>query len=156
MIEDIATVIKVDGENVVVESVRKSACSGCGAKDGCGTNVLATLFDKTSENPRLTLKNTVGAKEGEKVVIGVDERVVIKSSFFVYIVPVLSMIFFASIGVIIAKHIGLTSDNSSMILGIFGLLLGFGWLFLYSKRLATEKQYQPVLLRIKHDCEKDG
>ncbi len=154
MIEDIATVIEVNGENVVVESVRKSACSGCGAKSGCGTNVLATLFDKTSENPRLTLKNTVGAKEGEKVVIGVDERVVIKSSFFVYIVPVLSMIFFAAIGIVIAEDIGLTSDNSSMILGVFGLLLGFGWLFLYSKKLATEKQYQPIILRIKQGCEK--
>ncbi len=156
MIEDVATVIEVQGENVVIESVRKSSCSSCGAGSACGTNVLATLFDQTSQNPRLTLSNTIGAKVGDKVIIGIDEKIVIKSSFFVYIVPVLSMILFAVIGLLVGDAVGLDKESASSILGIIGLFLGFAWLYYYSKRLATEKQYKPVLLRIDNslpECE---
>ncbi|THB72400.1 MAG: hypothetical protein D6B28_05510 [Gammaproteobacteria bacterium] len=156
MIEDVATVVAEKGEDVVIESIRKSSCSSCGAGSACGTNVLATLFDQNSRNPRLTLKNTVGAKVGDKVIVGIDEKIVIKSSFFVYIVPVLSMILFAAIGLVAGDYIGMESDAASSILGLVGLLLGFGWLYYYSKKLATEKQYKPVILRVDNthpDCE---
>lgn len=159
MIEDVATVIKEQGDDVVIESIRKSSCSGCGAGNACGTNVLATLFDKTSQNPQLTLQNTVGAKVGDKVIVGIDEKIVIKSSFFVYIVPVLSMIFFAAVGLFVGDYIGISNDSASSILGIIGLFLGFAWLYYYSKKLATEKQYKPVLLRVDNsqpDCESKG
>ncbi len=159
MIEDVATVIKEDGENVVIESIRKSSCSSCGAGSACGTNVLATLFDQTSQNPQLTLKNTIGAKVGDKVIVGIDEKIVIKSSFFVYIVPVLSMIFFAAIGLVVGEYVGMDKDSASSIFGLVGLFLGFAWLYYFSKKLATEKQYKPVLLRVDNshpDCQSKG
>ncbi len=159
MIEDVATVVEEDGGKVVIESIRKSSCSNCGAGSACGTNVLATLFDQNSQNPRMTLENTVGAKVGDRVIVGIDEKIVFKSSFFVYVVPVLSMILFAAVGLLLSDFIGLKSDLVSSVMGIAGLVLGFVWLYFYSKKLATEKQYKPVLLCVDNnhpDCVQES
>ena len=94
MIEEIARVLAVENDSVVVEVKKTSGCGSCHAKGACGTSSLADLFNFKS--PALTVKNTLNAKVGDSVLLALPEQTLLAGSFLLYIVPLVTMMLMAA------------------------------------------------------------
>jgi len=96
MIEEHAVVVEIDRDYAEVESKGASGCCGCGSASTCGTGLLASMF-----RPRpghLRVLNTVGAKTGDVVVIGLDRMAMVIASLMTYLAPLLMLIVGAVVG----------------------------------------------------------
>lgn len=142
-----ADVLRVDGEIAWIDPERRSTCSGCSAKNGCGTGTLAKVLG----NRRVEMRaiNHIGAKPGDRVVVGVAGAALLRGSVAVYVVPLLLFFALALFGQHMAANLQARSPEFWTILSaFFGLSLGFLWVRLFSKRIRLDARYQPVLLRI--------
>lgn len=145
MIEQVATIVAVEGEVVWVETRRNSACGACARNQGCGAGTLAKAFGFAS--PRLRVVASQEARVGDRVVIGIDEGALVRGSFAAYVVPILFMLAFALLGETAAPG----SDLLTLVLGALGLGAGLLWLRRYSRRAAGDASFQPVILRKDRD-----
>ncbi len=148
MIEQTATVLRVEDNNVLVEVRRQSACGSCSAKAGCGKSLLDNVFK--IEPLRVSILNTLGARENDDVIIGLNEAIFIQASFYLYIFPLLSMLFFS-----IIANAWLADSNSAtelfvILAGIAGLYFG-GFLSrvtLKRKQVSQNKFFEPILIKV--------
>jgi len=127
----------VEGESAYVTTERETGCSGCQSKKGCGTATLAQLFSPNSKVP-IEIVNHLNAKEGDEVVLSMDQSHLIKHSLMAYGVPLLGLF---SLGLLGQWLVGLTQfhhlqDVAAIVSGAAGL--AFGWLI-------TRQFYQPAL-----------
>ncbi|MCG8099393.1 MAG: SoxR reducing system RseC family protein, partial [Candidatus Thiodiazotropha taylori] len=90
MIEETAMVVRIDGEYAFVETQKRAACGSCESQGSCSTTVLAGLFKRRYNY--LKVANTVLAKPGEQVIIGLQEQALVKLSMLAYLLPLISMI----------------------------------------------------------------
>ena len=93
MIEQNATVVAVEGDAAWVETQRQSACGACAMNKGCGAGLFAKAFGFASLKLRVVA--TQGVAVGDQVMIGIDERALVRGSFAAYMVPILFMLGFA-------------------------------------------------------------
>lgn len=144
MIEESAHVIRIEGEHAWVETQRKSVCGSCSANKGCGTSVLGKVLGQRRSYVRVL--NPVGAKLGEEVIVGLGERAFVTGSLAVYAIPLLALL----LGAVAGEWLGNRyewGDIASVIGGLSGLAGGFGWLWLFARRVGGDRRYQPVILR---------
>jgi sigma-E factor negative regulatory protein RseC len=160
MIEQNATVVAVESNAAWVETQRHSACGACAMNKGCGAGMFAKAFGFKS--PQLRVVDTQGIAVGDQVVIGIDERALVRGSFAAYMVPILFMLGFAMLGeTFFAEWLAVQSDGLTLSLGIAGLIVGLLWLRRYSRRVGSDSRYQPVILHkgdtyLSSACEKSG
>ena len=147
MIEQIATVVELEGDAVWVETQRHSACGVCAMNKGCGAGLLAKAFRFSS--PRLKVKHTQDIKVGDRVVIGVDEQVLVRGSFAAYIVPILFMLGFAMLGESLLPEVltSISSDVIGALSGMIGLAAGLMWLKHHSQSIGDDRRYHPLILK---------
>ena len=120
MIEEYAVITKRLDDHVMLEIERRTACGLCGQKRGCGNATWGKLLGH--ESHEFPADNAIGANVGDSVVVGIDERIVLRSALYLYVIPLLTMLAAA----VLAE---LLFDNQFyVILGAAsGLLLGFAW-----------------------------
>lgn len=83
--ESEALVRSVAGEFAVVEvEALPSACGKCGEKGGCGKSQAAPR--------RYAVRNTVGARVGDRVILSVPEGAVLKAALLSYLMPLVFVI----------------------------------------------------------------
>jgi len=142
MIETEAVVVKIEYAVAYVQAERKSNCSSCG-ENHCGTSALANFFGH--KTPLYRASNDIGAKVGDRVVVGLDESALFKGTLLLYLFPLLLL--FA--GAVAGSALAVTAevkDGYSVAGAFIGLAAGFlGLKFLSSKR-GMSKQFQPVIL----------
>ncbi len=90
MIEEKAIVLSSADGVAQVETRRAATCGGCSAQAGCGAAMLSKVFG--SKRTRLRVLNPVDAKPGDSVVVGFDEKMLVKASLTLYMLPLLSLI----------------------------------------------------------------
>lgn len=144
MIEEFAVVTQRVNENVTLEIERRTACGLCGQKRGCGNATWGKLLGhKASE---FSAKNAIDANVGDSVVVGIEERAVLSSVFYLYIVPLLTML----IGAVLADTL-LDNEFYVILAASLGLILGFAWvkghLVGYGRVKKSDAKYQAVVLR---------
>lgn len=128
---------KVEDGMAYVSTQRETGCSGCQTQKSCGTSVLAQLFSPKSTAP-IQVINTLEAKEGDEVILSMDESQLIKHSLMGYGLPLLGLF----IGAILFKAVIASffqmplEDGVAIVGGVVGLLLGWG---------ITKKYYRPQL-----------
>ena len=147
MIEQIATVVELEGDAVWVETQRHSACGACARNKGCGAGLFAKAFRFSS--PRLKVQHTQAIEVGDRVVIGVDEQALVRGSFAAYIMPILFMLGFGMLGERLFADV-LTSvapDVIGLMAGMAGLAAGLMWLRRYSQSIGDDRRYQPLILQ---------
>ena len=144
MIEESAHVISVEGDNAWVETERRSSCGSCSAK-GCGTGALSKVLG--AKKQQMKVRNPVGAKAGDVVVLGIEEGVLLKGSLMVYILPLLLMLAGGLFGEALAPQWGSGTEGASLLFGLLGLLLGFFLLRGYNRRCAGDSRFTAVILR---------
>ena len=87
MITENAIVVSIVNDQTWIETQRKSACGQCSASKGCGTSVLSKVIG----NKLSTMKaiNNINAKVGDEVVVGLNEKSLLKGAFMTYFMPLL-------------------------------------------------------------------
>lgn len=142
MIETEAVVVKIEHAVAYVQAERKSNCGSC-SESSCGTSVLANFFGQRT--PLYRASNEVGAKVGDRVVVGMDESALFKGTLLLYLFPLLLLF----VGAVAGSALAVTADlkDGYSVAGAFiGLLAGFIGLKLLSAKMGLGKQFQPVIL----------
>jgi sigma-E factor negative regulatory protein RseC len=140
MIEEQARVVAVADGSAWVEVRRRSACGSCSAAGGCGTGALAGLLGERAQ--RLQVRDDLGLRVGEQVVIGIPDAALTRASLAAYLLPLLALIAAA----LLAEAAG-AGEGTTALAGLLGLGAGL-WLAgrLTGGPLGRER-YRPRLLR---------
>jgi sigma-E factor negative regulatory protein RseC len=140
MIEETATVVRLEQGSAWVSIKTRSACGHCGSSSDCGTAMVAQLFGE-KEN-LLRLDNSLDVEVGEQVVIGVPNTMLLKASILAYMLPLIALIVMVGMG----RWMGL-GDDFSTALGFIGLGLGLWVTNRITGGATGRKAYCPVMLR---------
>ncbi len=119
MIEERARVVEVRGDVAEIVAEPAASCGGCAAKGGCGTSLLAAWLPQR----RLTfrLRNEIGAKSGDTVIVGLDESLLQRSSLLLYAAPLLGLLAGAILGERLFLRLGLPTELGAVLSGLLGL-----------------------------------
>ncbi len=129
MIEEQGRVVTVESEYVWVETTRRSSCSSCNARQGCGQH-LSEKYKSDAYFSYIKASSRWILKEGDHVVVGIPEGSLLKASFLIYLFPlILSMV-----GLWLSSLAGL-SDLWLVLTSGLSLLCGF-----FVVRMAGEKR----------------
>lgn len=91
MSESDGVVISVDGDMALIQVTPvASSCGKCGDKGGCGKSQAAPS--------RYTVRNRIGARPGDAVIVAVPEGAVLKAAMLAYLLPLLFVFVGAAIG----------------------------------------------------------
>ena len=120
MIEEFAVITRRFDDHVMLEIERRTACGLCGQKRGCGNATWGRLLGHDSHE--FAAENEIDANVGDSVVVGIDERVVLSSAFYLYVVPLLTML----VGAVLADVL-LNNQFYVILASAVGLLAGFAW-----------------------------
>lgn len=124
----------VDG-SVRIRFQRSSACARCGA--------CLTVGDCEME---ITLPNTVGVKEGDRVAVDLSPKRLVQASLLAYAVPLVLLIG----GVLLGSRY---ADWAGLVLGVFACGIGYLILRVVDRRSAKKRSFQPRIERILEDWE---
>ncbi len=136
------TVTKLDSTATYVKTTKTSACESCAAKDSCHTL-------GGGKEMEVEVINTIGAKEGDEVVMSLETSSLIKASFLIYVFPILCMIAGAVIGQEIVPNYNLSAAVWSLVLGFLFFFLAFLIVRLMGNKLSEKEKYRPKIIRIR-------
>lgn len=140
MITETGKVVGLKGDGVWVQTIRTSACQSCAARNGCGQKVLAAA--SAGRANQILVANSVNARVGDEVTIGIDERALLGASILVYAVPLILMVLASILG----HQLSGGSDGVAMLAAVAGLALGF---FAGRKlQFAAGGECEPRLVRV--------
>ena len=145
MINETGTVIKLKTADIAIVLCQKnSACAHCSAEGVCNPG-------DTGQARSVEAYNSVGAQVGDQVRLSVSTRSFLRSSFLLYIVPLIALIIGAFIGQEIAPSFenGLDANALSAIMGTGLMALSF-LVIRMSNKLLSKKDYMPQITAIAH------
>ncbi|MBT3513585.1 SoxR reducing system RseC family protein [Methylophilaceae bacterium] len=119
MIEEQAVVIFKEDDQVSVEIMRTKPCGLCGKTQGCGNSIWGKIF--SHKRNMLSIKNNIGVKVGDRVMLTIEENYLLRSSLLLYGLPLL----FLFIGMVFMDTITQKNSDLWVLVGaIFGMLSG--------------------------------
>nr|WP_113865951.1 SoxR-reducing system protein RseC [Brenneria salicis]NMN90838.1 RseC/MucC-like positive regulator of sigma(E) [Brenneria salicis ATCC 15712 = DSM 30166]RBP63562.1 RseC/MucC-like positive regulator of sigma(E) [Brenneria salicis ATCC 15712 = DSM 30166]RLM30981.1 SoxR reducing system protein RseC [Brenneria salicis ATCC 15712 = DSM 30166] len=141
MIKEWATVVSWQNGIAVVRCEQSSGCGSCKSRSTCGTGLLNQLG--ASADHLLTVSCGQPLEIGQRIELGIAEASLLRSAVVVYFLPLLGLLFGASL-----FQMFFASDLSAM----FGAFVGGGMAFvsvkLWAKRLGKNNRYEPLILQI--------
>ena len=146
MITEQAIVVSANKSETWIETQRKSSCGQCSANKGCGTSVLSKILG----NKFSTMKaiNKIDAKVGDNVIVALNESALLKGAFMAYIVPLLFIFVFALLGQLLVSLMSLPDYELFIIaFSLLGFILGLKQLKRFSKSIANDEDFQPVIIK---------
>jgi sigma-E factor negative regulatory protein RseC len=151
MIEERAVILTLDNvsgnnfnQTATLEIERKTACGLCGQTRGCGNSIWGKLF--AHQSTAFKAQNSINAKVGDSVIVGINEKALLKSAMLLYLLPLATML----IGAILAKQF-IATELSAMLGAAAGLGLGFLWVKGHTLSSSYFRLQQPVILRLATD-----
>jgi sigma-E factor negative regulatory protein RseC len=148
MLEEHAIVLSINPNShnlsdsiAVLEIQRKTACGLCGKTRGCGNSIWGKLFAHQSTS--FKAQNPIKAEVGDSVVVGINERALLKSALLLYIAPLVTMM----IGAIL-MNVLMHNNAGSMLGSLIGLIIGFVWVKGHTTASRYFLEQQPVILRL--------
>ncbi len=145
MIEERAVILSLDNQfndsTATLEIERKTACGLCGQTRGCGNSIWGKLF--AHQSTAFKAQNHINAKVGDSVIVGINEKALLKSALLLYILPLATML----IGAILATQFKHT-DASAILGAAMGLVLGLFWVKGHTMSSSYFSLQQPVILRL--------
>lgn len=151
MLEETATVVEAAEGRAMVMAERKSSCGHCSANQTCGTSVLSNYVGKRSMG--MWVIDPVGVKAGEQVIIRLQEGGLLLGSLTVYLLPLVLMIGFAMLGEGLAGNLGWNHEASAIGFSGLGILISYGWLRRFNRRIANSDLYRPVIVKRVSDTQ---
>ena len=145
MIEERARVIAVENDQLLLEAQTRSTCTGCAARQGCGTSVLSRWVGRRFT--RFQAPNTVNARVGDEVVVGLAEEAMLHGSLLVYLMPLLAMI----VAAVLADSLVAADAAARELLVLIWAVAGFASMLFVSRLILSSKRRRsrltPVVLR---------
>lgn len=93
MIEELAIVVKVKNQQVWVNPQISSGCGACVQKTSCTSSIVGQFF-----KPRIIeVDSRFPLSVGDKVMVTIDESLLLNASLLLYLFPLLAMLFGAGI-----------------------------------------------------------
>lgn len=141
MLTEPGIVVAVASDALWVETIQQSTCSTCAAQKGCGQKLLSKMGTSSTQ-----LKVSLEAHDpkvyqvGDSVTVAIAAETVLKSSLFIYFLPLLMMFAFAGFA-----HTFIHNEIASVVLGILGLLMGGVVIRYHSYLIKGNTYFQPVL-----------
>ena len=111
MLEEEGIVKSVVGNKAIILTERRGDCATCSAAKAC----LVKADDGETLSQAL---NPVGASVGDRVKIVLAERVLLKSSFYLYLVPAVGLMAGCVLGNYLGKYYGWDKNLASILTGI--------------------------------------
>lgn len=146
MIEERGRVTAVGRGLAEVECERRSACGSCSVNGACGTSLLERFFGR---KPRiLSVRNPIGAKPGETVVVGISEGALLQAAFMAYLLPLVTMLGAAAGSAWLADELlPAWSEGLSLLGALVGLVVGLCWAGGLGARHSGDTRFEAVILR---------
>ncbi|WP_320824571.1 SoxR reducing system RseC family protein [Reinekea sp.] len=126
MIIEQGTVVAVNGNWLVVEVLRTSACGACSARQGCGQAIMSEWGDAQTQQQKnhFSVPAARGAEVGARVDLGMTPDTLSLVAILVYLVPLLN----AFLGLTLAVWLGFSEPIQLFFLaaslGLSYLVLG--------------------------------
>jgi sigma-E factor negative regulatory protein RseC len=143
MIEELAVVVKIENQQVWVESGPNNACGGCQQKASCTANALGSVLKKKS----VPVDSGIQLKTGDEVIIAIDESLLLRASLLLYLLPLIALFTGAAIADWLLADNALYADlwiAGSALLGFLLIL----WLINKAQSLLILNYYaRPVVVR---------
>jgi sigma-E factor negative regulatory protein RseC len=136
VIEASAHVVSVHGDRARVVIERQTACGGCAGKTGCGTRFLAEWLPQRQLS--FDLDNRIGARVGERVVVGIDEARFQRYAVMLYALPVFGLLAGAVFGQTLFPFLGLSAELGSVLAGLLGVAAALSWVWRRSRGVKTD------------------
>ena len=132
MIEEQGRVVTAKEGVVWIETLRNSTCTSCSARQGCGQH-LSEKYKTSSVFAYIMATSEWSLSEGDRVIVGIPERSLIKASVLVYLLPLVTMM--TGLWLSSAASAG---DAVTLLATAAGLLLGF----IPARRFGHKKGYK--------------
>ena len=116
MIEEEATVSRVNNYQVWVKTLKTSSCGKCSQSSGCSTSLLEKYIPKRD----IAVDTDISLTAGDKVVVGIDEGTLIKGSLLLYILPLAALFLGAISGEFLSGFV--TNPSSDVVIAISGMV----------------------------------
>lgn len=144
MLTETGRIVALEADGLWVETIRRSTCGSCAARNGCGHGLL----DRLSEGRRGYIRVLPGDRSidefrvNDHVLIGVPEEMILRGSFIAYVLPLLGMLAGAFAA---ATWLPGRGDLPALLGAAAGLLLGFLQVRWHGARHRHDTGFQPVL-----------
>ena len=120
MIEEQGRVVTSEPNGLVwVETERKTTCSSCSARQGCGQH-LSSKYRPSAVTSMISALSSEPLFEGDRVLIGIPEHSLMRASAIIYMLPL--MLLMAALW--LSGVVGL-GDGMTSLLCLLALVLGF-------------------------------
>ncbi|MGB0128232.1 MAG: SoxR reducing system RseC family protein [Rhodocyclaceae bacterium] len=146
-----AVVTRIEGTDVMVELANRSAgCGRCHEPGGCGggSNLFGQLFGTRTSVFRV--RNSIGAQVGERVLVRLGEREILRTALAAYFLPIVLLVAGAFGGMVLAET---PNDSAAFTGGIVGFAAGVLAVTIYQSRARKSGSLQPVLTRRSPCCD---
>lgn len=144
MIEATAIVSRVIANQVWVHTDRSSSCGKCSNDASCATQLLGKYIAQR-EHP---VDTELSLERGDRIIVGINENQLLKSSLLVYILPLFGLFIGALLGDRVASFWAVV--NVELII-IFSAVTGFIIILMvinkYQDTILARQFHRPVVIR---------
>ncbi|MBK1649965.1 SoxR reducing system RseC family protein [Rhabdochromatium marinum] len=145
MIEEFAIVVATDDSYAEVEPQRRSTCHHCAVQGACGTSLIDKFLGRRPLRLRVT--NSIGARVGERVILGVADAMLLRAAVAAYLLPLFGLMLGAALALELAAWGRWPGGDLWAVAGaLLGFTLALRGVAGYSRRLRADERYQPCLL----------
>jgi sigma-E factor negative regulatory protein RseC len=134
--QNVVGVVEACADGRVWVEIGRNGCGRCAEPGGCGG---VNIAQSCSAKKKFCLVDTLGLQPGEQVVIGIPDRVVVRTATTVYVVPL-------ALGLLIAGVSHSIFDPTSALQDALGFLLGLAGGWWWATRAKFGPDSQPVLV----------
>ena len=139
MIREQGIVEEIRKNTAVIKIVRSSSCKHCADKDSCSV---------ADRNMIIEVKNSLNAKEGDRVEVSVPEGTFVKLSLMVYIFPIVALMIGAFLGNFLSMKLNTDPSATAAITAAIFLAASFLFLKMFDKKKNAREKYSPRMTRI--------
>lgn len=141
MIEELAVVVKIDKHQIWVESGQASACGGCLQKASCTTNAIGSVL----KNKSVPVDCDMSLQIGDKVMVAIDENLLLSASLLLYLLPLIALFTGAGIAEALTAN-SPYADLWTAVGAILGFLLSL-WLINKAQKLLILSLRRPIVVK---------
>jgi positive regulator of sigma E activity len=126
-------VTQIDSQEIHLGSPSRTFCTRCSASSACGYGLLQR-FAADGKNADLVLprqwldQNSVSMAQGDQAVVNISDTVLIRLSFFMYLVPLSFML-----AVVLLMQFVRISEWMGILLSYVALAAGFAFIYVWGR-----------------------
>lgn len=138
MLEELATVVKVKNNQVWVNPQISSGCGACIQKTSCTSSIVGKFF-----KPRIIeVDSSFPLAVGDKVMVAIDESLLLNASLLLYLLPLLAMF----VGAGVAESFS-NSDVYIAAIGLGSLFFALAGLHISQKIWLSDYSVKAVVVK---------